>query len=66
MRLNLKLFRVKHKLNQSEIAKKIGVTRQTYAHIEQGKRMGNHHFWNNLQTVFNVPDDEMYKLMKLD
>lgn len=66
MRIGLKLLRVKHKLTQAEIAAKIGVSRQVYANIEKGKNGGSTEFWGNLQRVFNIPDEEMYSLMKLD
>lgn len=66
MRTELKLFRVRHGLNQAEMAEKCGVSRVTYGKIENGERFGNYEFWRNLQTEFNVLMDEMYKLMKLD
>lgn len=66
MRTELKKFRVGLHLNQSEIAEKLGVCRSTYAFVEQGTRSGNHAFWGNLQRVFDVPDEQMWKLQKLD
>lgn len=66
MRTNLKVFRVAHKLTQAEIAAKLGVSRQTYAYVERGERLGTQSFWDTLQQVFNVPDSEMYSLMKID
>lgn len=36
MRLNLKLARIKYGLNQSELAKKIGVSQQTICKWENG------------------------------
>ncbi len=35
--IKLKLARVEHDLSQAELAKKVGVTRQTIGLIEQGK-----------------------------
>lgn len=66
MRINLKLFRVKNKLTQAEMADKIGVSRQVYANVENGKNGGSTDFWGNLQRAFNIADEEMYSLMKLD
>ena len=66
MRTNLKVFRIKKKLTQAEIAAKIGVSRGVYSYIEQGKRGGTPCFWGALQYAFNIPDEEMYPLQKLD
>ena len=66
MRTELKKFRVGQHLNQADMAKKIGVSRVTYAFVENGKRSGNADFWGTLQKVFNVPDEEMWQLQKLD
>lgn len=66
MRTALKQFRIGLHLKQSEIAKKIGVCRTTYGFVELGKRGGTAEFWANLQREFNVPDEKMYQLMKID
>ena len=66
MRLNLKLFRVSHDLTQEEIAEKIGVSRVTYYNVESGNRGGQLDvFWKNFQEAFDIPDSEMYNIMKL-
>lgn len=64
MRMNLKLLRVANRLNQDEMASKLGCSRCTYAAVESGTRTGNPSFWKMVQLVFNVPDEEMYPLMK--
>lgn len=64
MRKNLKLFRVEHDLNQSEMAEKIGCTRASYSAIENGKREGRKTFWNKLQAAFCVDSDAMWDLMR--
>lgn len=66
MRTNLKLFRVKRGLTQEEISDLIGCARATYSMIETGKREGRRSFWNALQKAFNVADDEMWELMKVE
>lgn len=66
MRKNLKLFRANKFLSQQEMADRIGVTRSTYSSIESGKREGRKTFWKFLQVAFNIPDEEMYGLMKND
>ena len=65
-RHNLYVFRCDKKLKQSEMAEKTGVSRRTYGLVENGKRDGSQMFWSNLQREFDVPDSEMYSLMKLD
>lgn len=66
MRTELKVLRVKHKMTQAQFAEKIGVSRGMYALIEQGNRNGTQEVWQRLQTAFNVPDGEIWRLMKND
>ncbi len=66
MRTALKQFRIGLHLKQSEIAKILGVCRTTYGFVELGKRSGTAEFWGNLQKAFNVPDEQMWLLQKLD
>ena len=66
MRTNLKVFRTAHKLRQTDIALDLGVSRATYSFIERGIRNGTTDFWNKLQRTYNVPDEEMWALQKLD
>ena len=65
-RNNLYILRCKHQLTQAEIAAKIGVSRLTYSYVEQGERSGNQAFWEAIQRIFNVPDEEMYSLQKVE
>lgn len=66
MRTNLKVFRIRRKLSQAEIAEKIGCRRSTYTAIENGQRNGRLSFWTALQAAFDVPDTEIGGLMKID
>ena len=66
MRTNLKIFRVKKNLSQDEFAENINCTRATYSSIESGKRDGRLAFWNDLQQAYNVPDSDMWALMRND
>lgn len=66
MRTALKQFRVGLHLTQAQMAKKIGVSRPTYSFIERGERSGGGLFWAAIQTKFNVPDEKMWALQKLD
>lgn len=62
MRLNLKAFRTKKNLNQEQFSSLLNVSRVTYSAIETGERRGSENFWQRLQTVFNVPDADMWEL----
>lgn len=64
MRTNLKVFRVRKNLSQEQISAKIGCKRVTYSAIECGKRSGRSTFWEKLQKAFDVPEAEMWELMK--
>ena len=63
MRKNLKIFRIKQNLSQTEISDRIGCSRATYAAIESGSRCGRQTFWADLQKAFELPDSEMWPLM---
>lgn len=64
MRTELKVFRTRHKMTQYEFADKLGVNRANYSMIEQGKRNGTITFWNKLQATFDIPENDMWSLMK--
>lgn len=64
MRTNLKVFRVKKNMSQDAIAEKIGCRRSTYSAIEKGNREGKQKFWNDLQKAFDIPDSDVWQLMK--
>lgn len=66
IRLSLKLFRVSRNLTQKEFAQTIGAGRAMYSLIEKGDRFGSFDFWLNLQKAFDIPDEEMFKLMKVE
>lgn len=65
-RHNLYMFRCNLKLTQAEFAARIGVCRATYSFIERGIRSGTAEFWAAIQREFDVPDSEMYNLMKVE
>lgn len=64
MRTNLKVLRVQKQLSQEDAAEKLGCTRATYSAVEGGARAGSQKFWQNVQNAFNVPDADMWPLMK--
>ena len=64
MRINLKLFRVSKGLNQTEMAEILGLSRITYGAIERGERDTFQKTWDKLQQHFEIPDGEMWDLVK--
>lgn len=66
MRLNLKVFRIKTGLSQDEFANKLGVSRGCYGAIERGFRNGNKRFWDNLKVNFDITEDDLKELRKID
>lgn len=66
MRYTLYMFRCSHRMTQQEMADKIGFDRMTYSAIENGKRDGSMRFWNALQRAFNLDNDELAELMKVE
>ena len=64
MRTELKLFRISQHMTQAKFADRIGVSRNTYAFIEKGKRGGNARFWDTLQHKFNLSDEKTRQLQK--
>lgn len=65
-RHNLYMLRCDNRLTQAEFAAKIGVSCRGYRNVETGERYGTGEFWAAIQRVFDVPDEEMYGLMKID
>lgn len=65
-RTNLRIFRVKNKLSQEQMAKRIGVTRATYSAIEKGTRNGKQTFWVKFQNAFNISDNDLWGYIKTD
>ena len=66
MRKNLKKARVIRFMTQKEVADLVGCNRVTYSMVERGERSGTHEFWKAIQNIFDVPDSEMFDLMKID
>lgn len=64
MRVELKVLRIRHGLSREEMAKRCGVNFSTYSAIEAGSRNGRPCFWEQIQKSFNIPDCDMWKLMK--
>lgn len=63
-RLKLKIFRIEHDLTQSDMANKIGCSRDAYSSIEGGGRNPSYDFMENLQKAFDVPAEQMWGLLE--
>ena len=66
MRTELKLLRVSKHLTQEQMAERVGKSREVYRKIENGITQGDVAFWAAVQNAFDIPDEQMYKLMKCD
>lgn len=63
-RKNMKIFRIEHDLTQSDMADRIGCSRDAYGAIESGRRDPSYGLMKNLQIAFNVPNERMWGLME--
>lgn len=61
---SLKVFRARLGLTQEQMAQRMGWSRQYYAKTENGRSAGSITFWDRFQTAFNLPDEEMWSLVK--
>lgn len=57
-----KYYRKQNNLKQDEVAHKIGVTRQCYAHYEQGIREPSIETLRRLCVLFNISADELLEI----
>lgn len=65
-RMNLKVFRIRQGLTQSEMAERVGYDRVSYALIEAGVRNPSVDFFTKLQAAFDVPNEKMWELTLLE
>ena len=65
-RTNLKIFRIRHNLTQSDMAARVNYDRAAYGAIESGARNPSIEFFMNLQAAFDVPNEQMWELTLLD
>jgi len=61
---SLKIFRARYGLTQADMAEKMGWSRQYYAKTENGRSLGSVSFWIKMQNAFEIPDREMWPLVK--
>ncbi len=65
-RTELKLFRIKKKLSQEQIAEKLGYSRGQYARFESGDADMTLRFLQALETAFGLSYEEAKALTKRD
>ena len=66
VRMNLKLFRIRHKMTQADMAKYTGYDRASYSLVEAGARNPSIEFFMNLQESFDIPNEKMWELTLLE
>lgn len=65
MYTNLRDIRYKNgDLSQKEMAHRIGISSVAYSMIESGNRTGSTKTWKRIQELFNLSDEETWKLQK--
>lgn len=57
---NIKMYRAKYNLTQSELAKKVQVTRQTIISLEKGSYVPSLELAMNLSETFNVSVENIF------
>ena len=58
----IRVFRAEHRLSQSDLADKIGVTRKTISTIEVGRFVPSTIIALKIARHFNVPVEEIFSL----
>ena len=60
----LRRFRRSYDLSQKQMAEKLNYSFSHYSLIERGLKDGSQDFWNKLQQTFDIPDADMWSLIK--
>ncbi|MBK5191189.1 MAG: helix-turn-helix transcriptional regulator [Methanosarcinales archaeon] len=60
MKTRIKEFRAKYDLTQEELAKKVGVRRETIVFLEKGKYNPSLKLAHNIATVLKTTIDELF------
>lgn len=63
---NLRLFNLRKKKNLTQVqaAQQAGIPINVYQRIEEGKNKGKIDTWDRIQEFYEVPDEEMWKVIK--
>ncbi len=60
MRTKLKEYRAKFNLRQEDLARKVGVRRETISHLEKGKYNSSLKLAFKIAKIFNVSIEELF------
>lgn len=60
LRTRLKQYRAKHNMSQAELAKKVGVRRETIGQVENGKYNPSLKLAYDIAKTFGVPIEELF------
>lgn len=60
----LYMLRVKRCWSQEAAAERLGIPLASYKLIEQGKQEGKPRTWLKVQKTYNIPDEDMWTLIK--
>lgn len=66
MQYTFKEFRENLNLTQIEMSKSINYSLAYIKKIEAGERKGSIDFWKKIQNVYNVKNDDIWRLIKND
>lgn len=58
----IRVFRAEHRMSQSDLARKIGVSRKTISTIEVGRFVPSTVIALKIARYFNVPVEEIFQL----
>ncbi|WP_277601844.1 helix-turn-helix transcriptional regulator [Macrococcus armenti] len=61
LKTSLKLFRMQHDMNQGELAKLVGVRRETIGHLERGEYNPSLKLAWDIAKVFDVTIEEIFQ-----
>lgn len=60
----LYMLRINRRWTQEDAAQRLGIPLATYQLIEQGKQAGKASAWAKIQKVYNIPDADMWEIIK--
>lgn len=61
LKTKLKEYRAKYDMNQAQLAKLVGVRRETIGHLERGEYNPSLKLASDIAKVFKVTIDELFK-----
>lgn len=61
LKTNIKEYREKNSMKQSDLAEKVGVRRETIVHLENGKYNPSLKLAMDIAKVFNTSVEELFK-----